>query len=75
MPLIEVVQAARARALPAAEQAGIALSVAAEPDVMVSARVANLSGLVLANLVSNAIEASPRGASVGIEARRGGTRD
>jgi signal transduction histidine kinase len=32
--------------------------------------VANLTGLVLSNLLSNAIEASPPGASVSIEARR-----
>jgi signal transduction histidine kinase len=35
--------------------------------------VANLTGLVLANLVANAIEASPRGASINIEARKAET--
>jgi signal transduction histidine kinase len=70
IPILEVVQAARARALPAAEQAGVVLSAAGEADVAVSARVANLTGLVLSNLLSNAIEASPPGASVSIEARR-----
>jgi signal transduction histidine kinase len=70
VPITEVVDAARARVLPAAEQAGIALTAASEPDLVVSARVANLSGLVLANLVTNAIEASPHGAAVSIEARR-----
>ena len=70
VPVNEVVEAARRRALPNAEQAGIALSAAGDPDVAVSARVANLTGLVLANLVSNAIEASPHGACVSLEARR-----
>lgn len=70
VPVNEVVEAARRRALPHAEQAGIELAAAADADVAVSARVANLTGLVLANLVSNAIEASPRGAEVTIEARR-----
>jgi signal transduction histidine kinase len=70
VPILEVVEAARARVLPAAETAEIAVSVTADRDVVVVARVANLAGLVLANLVTNAIEASPRGAAVTIEARR-----
>jgi signal transduction histidine kinase len=70
VPVMEVVQAARARALPAAEQAEIVLSATGDPDASVNARVANLTGLVLANLVMNAIEASPRGAEIAIEARR-----
>jgi signal transduction histidine kinase len=73
VPVIEVVEGARARALPAAEQAEIVITVAAESDLAVFARVANLTGLVLANLVANAIEASPRGASINIEARKAET--
>jgi signal transduction histidine kinase len=72
LPVIEVVQGARARALAAAEKADVDISIAAEPDVRVSARVANLAGLVLANLITNAIEATPRGGSVSVEARRAG---
>jgi signal transduction histidine kinase len=70
VPVTEVVEAARTRVLPAADNAEIAVSVNADRDVVVVARVANLAGLVLANLVTNAIEASPRGAAVTIEARR-----
>lgn len=71
VPTIEVVEAARTRVLPAAENAEILLSAKGDRDVMITARVANLAGLVLANLVTNAIEASARGGSVGIEARPG----
>ncbi len=70
VPVAEVVQAARTRALAAAESAMVTIEVKGEPDVMVNARVANLAGLVLANLVMNAIEACPRGATVAIAARR-----
>jgi signal transduction histidine kinase len=70
VPLEEIVEAARMRAAPAAEQAGIALTATGERDAKVSARTANLAGLVLANLVTNALEASPRGTRVAIEARR-----
>jgi signal transduction histidine kinase len=66
VPIKEVVEAARARAAAMADQAGISVSGVAESDAVVSGRVANLVGLVLANLVANAIEASPRGAGVRI---------
>ena len=70
VPIVEVVEAARMRALPAAEKGEIGISAEGERDVVVTARAANLAGLVLANLVTNAIEASPSGAAVRIEARR-----
>ena len=69
VPVADVVEAARVRAVPAAEQAGIELGAIATPDVCVTARVANLNGLVLSNLIANAIEASPRDASIAIAAR------
>lgn len=69
VPLTEIVEAARARGQPAAEKAGVLLGAKAAPDAAVTARVANLAGLVLANLITNAIEASPRGGGVLIEAR------
>jgi signal transduction histidine kinase len=72
VPIAEVVSAARARVIPAADQAGVAVSARGEPNVNVNARVANLTGLVLANLITNAIEASPRGATVFVEARNNG---
>ena len=67
--IADVVEAARVRGAPAAEQAGIELGAIASPDVCVTARVANLAGLVLANLIANAIEASPRGAAIALAAR------
>jgi signal transduction histidine kinase len=70
VPIGEVVAAAAQRATPAAERADVGLKTFAEPDLVVGARVANLAGLVLANLIANAIEASPRGSAVTIEARR-----
>ena len=72
VPINEVLDAARARALPTASQAGVDVTISGSPDILVNARVANLAGLVLANLVTNAIEASPRGASVNVAARREG---
>lgn len=68
VPVGEIVEAARQRAVGAAEQAGIALRTNAAVNARVSARTANLAGLVLANLIANAIEASPAGGSVEIEA-------
>ncbi|MDP3069875.1 MAG: HAMP domain-containing sensor histidine kinase [Opitutaceae bacterium] len=70
VPAAELVEATRQRAASDAEAAGIALQVIAEPAVRIDARTANLAGLVLANLVANAIEAAPPGASVTIEVRR-----
>ena len=75
VPVAEVVEAAATRARANAEQAGIRIAVGTDADLVVSARVANLAGLVLANLVANAIEASPRGGMVQIEARRSSDRD
>lgn len=71
VPASEVVEAARGKVLPSAEQAGIEISATAVREIALNARGANLAGLVLANLLTNALEASPRGATVKIEARRG----
>lgn len=70
VPIDEVVEAARTRAAPSAEQGGIELAAIAAPDVHITARVANLAGLVISNLAANAIEASPRGSTLSIAARR-----
>lgn len=68
VPAAEVVEAARIRAAPAAEQAGIELHATGGSGADISARTANLAGLVLANLTANAIEAAPRDSAVVIEA-------
>lgn len=70
VPALEVIEAARSRAQPMATAAEVDLSVVADDDLEVDARAASLSGLVLANLVTNAIEASLRNGVVAIEARR-----
>lgn len=70
VPVDEIVEAARTRARPLAERAGVELHVITTEPLQVSARTANLAGLVLANLVANAIEAGSAGATVTIEARR-----
>ncbi len=71
VPVAEVIEAARRRAVPLADQAGVVLSTWAEPGVEISGRCANLAGLVLANLLANAIEALDRDGGVSLEARRG----
>lgn len=70
VPLRDVVSGIRMRALPAAERAGVSVVVdVPEPAAAVSLRTANLTGLILANLIANAIEASPRGATVTLAVR------
>lgn len=71
VPVKDVVEAARRRAAPLAEQVGIQLTTRAEPGVEIGGRGANLAGLVLANLLANAIEAVPRGGQVTLTAQRG----
>jgi signal transduction histidine kinase len=48
-----------------AERNDVQLTTIAEPpDIQLDSRVAHLAGLVLANLIGNAVEASPRGSRV-----------
>jgi len=63
-PVVEVVEAAARRAGMAATNAGVSLVVDSPVNAAVRARVANLAGLVLDNLLANAIEASARGSCV-----------
>jgi signal transduction histidine kinase len=56
------------RAESAAAAAGVALEAVAPPELAVPSRGANLAGLVLANLVANAVEASPNGSRVTVRA-------
>lgn len=71
IPVAEVVEAARIRVRPAMETAGITFTTAADPTIELPARAGNLAGLILANLLANAAEASVVGSTVTLEARRG----
>ncbi len=70
VPADEVIEAARLRGAPAASRANVGLVVHAERGLQLSGRVANLSGLVLSNLIANAIDASPADTVVRVEAER-----
>jgi signal transduction histidine kinase len=70
--LNETVTAIERRTAPVAEQAGVELGIAVASDGELKARTANLASLVLANLLTNAIEATPRGGNVRLEAARTG---
>jgi signal transduction histidine kinase len=68
VPVEEVVEAARRRTAMDAAAKDVRIAVSAAPGLQVGARCANLAGLVIANLVTNALEASAAGGEVMIEA-------
>jgi signal transduction histidine kinase len=68
VPVAETLQAVQFRATPAAHARGVRIVTEPAPAANLPARTANLAGLVLANLVMNAVEASPRGAEVRLKA-------
>ncbi len=68
VPAAEVLETLVRRAESAAAAAGVALEAVAPPELAVPSRGANLAGLVLANLVANAVEASPNGSRVTVRA-------
>jgi signal transduction histidine kinase len=69
VPIAEVVEAAEARTRTMAATAGVSIVTEITSDPKISARTANLAGLVLANLLTNAIEASQRASTVRLEVR------
>jgi signal transduction histidine kinase len=69
VPVAEVVDAAEVRTRTFAATAGVSLITDIAAEAKVSARTANLAGLVLANLLTNAIEASRRAGTVRLEVR------
>ena len=69
LPVAEFLAAAGQRARAAADAAGVTLQVGEAGPGRLLARTANLAGLALANLVQNAIDASPRGAVVRLVAQ------
>jgi signal transduction histidine kinase len=73
VPSPEIINAAKARTADKARKAGIEISIVPGSDGMVTGRVANLVGLVLANLIGNAVEASAHGQRITVEARPNGS--
>lgn len=69
VPLNELIAAVQQRSGPAARSAGVSVDVVGPAEGIVLARTANLAGLILSNLLANAMEASPRGASVRLSTR------
>ena len=69
VPVNELVAAAQSRAQAAARAAEVTVVVDSSEAGVVIARTANLAGLILDNLLANAIDASPRGARVSLTAR------
>jgi len=66
--LREIIDAALYKYAGEAGQKSVQLiSVTGSPLILLDSRVANLAGLVLANLVGNAVEASPSGACVTVD--------
>ncbi|MEY4939809.1 MAG: hypothetical protein RIQ93_1544 [Verrucomicrobiota bacterium] len=68
IPVRELAESARANADEAALRAGVALHFCITDNGELEGRTANLSRLVLANLLANAIEASPAGSTVTLKA-------
>jgi len=69
----DVAAAARRRVADLATAAGVVVNVIAPLGFELSGRSGNLAGLVLGNLLTNAIEASPRGGRVEVELRTADT--
>lgn len=68
VPVREVLSTARTRVGPAASAAGVTVELGTTPrDGAVLGRTANLAQLILDNLLTNAIEASPRAARVRLD--------
>ncbi len=68
VPVAELLAVVQARAAAAAAETGVTLAVSAPEAASIAARVSNLAGLILANLLTNSIEASSRGAQVTVTA-------
>jgi signal transduction histidine kinase len=70
----ELLSDVQGRIAAAASRRSVVLSLHAEGNCTLSSRAANLTGLILVNLLENAIEASPAGASVRLGVSKQGER-
>jgi signal transduction histidine kinase len=68
VPLAEMLDSARRRVGDLAREAGVEVRINLAGEIPLPARTANLTGLIVVNLLQNAIEASPRGSAVTVEA-------
>lgn len=66
-PALESISVARQKVQALAKDAGVSLDVVTSTEAEISARTANLATLVLVNLLTNAIEASPAGGRVELD--------
>lgn len=71
MAMDELLDELKARVAASANRRNIALSIEAEGRCTLSSHTANLAGLVLTNLLENAIEETPSGGAVSLRAERG----
>jgi signal transduction histidine kinase len=67
IPAAEIADAAIYRTTATASAAGVTVTRGGAGSALLAARTGNLARLVLANLLTNAIEASPRGSQVEVE--------
>ena len=70
IPLKELLSTVQKRNQATADAAAVRIQIMGTAEEMVLARTANLASLVLSNLLANAIEASPPGATVSLQSRR-----
>jgi signal transduction histidine kinase len=71
MAVDELLEEMRVRVADSAGRRNIALSIEAEGRCTLSSHTANLAGLILTNLLENAIEVTPSGGAVSLRAERG----
>jgi signal transduction histidine kinase len=64
--LSELVEVISAKVQPTARQVGVELITRSVADAVLPSRVANLVAMILANVIQNAIEATPRGKIVSV---------
>ncbi len=70
----ELEEMIRNRVQPLARERGVNFASVIQTDAALPNRAANLAALILVNLVENALQATPKGKTVGLTVRRAGAR-